>query len=121
MPVGTVRRVRNEKVDRGHVVGTRPPAGTGLQPGQRVTLLVSSGAGPHSVADLVALIDADPRAAGPRGQKFRGRLAGLDELDGRRRQAELADLLGIAKAGAGNGDFTPQFSAAAAQVLGRLA
>jgi hypothetical protein len=121
MPVGTVRRVRNEKVDRGHVVGTRPPAGTGLQPGQRVTLLVSSGAGPDSVADLVALIDADPRAAGPRGLKFRGRLAGLDELDGRRRQAELADLLGIAKAGAGNGDFTPQFSAAAAQVLGRLA
>jgi hypothetical protein len=30
-------------------------------------------------------------------------------------------LLGIARAGAGNGDFTPKFSAAAVQVLSRLA
>jgi eukaryotic-like serine/threonine-protein kinase len=117
-PVGAVRRVRSDKVPRGRVVGTRPPAGTGLQPGQRVALLVSAGGGPASVADLVALIDADPRAAGPRAPRFRGRLAGLDDLSGRRRQAELADLLGIAKAGSGNGDFSPKFSAAAVQVLG---
>jgi hypothetical protein len=48
-------------------------------------------------------------------------MAGLDRLEGRRRQAEVADLLGIAKAGAGNGDSTPGFSAAAVRVLGRLA
>jgi hypothetical protein len=117
-PVGAVRRVRSDKVPRGRAVGTRPPAGTDLQPGQRVALLVSSGADPDSVADLVTLIDADPRAAGPRAPTFRGRLAGLDDLSGRRRQAELADLLGIAKAGAGNGDFSRQFSAAAVLVLG---
>jgi eukaryotic-like serine/threonine-protein kinase len=117
-PMGAVRRVRSDKVPRGRAVGTRPPAGTDLQPGQRVVLLVSSGAGPDSVADLVTLIDADPRAAGPRAPTFRGRLAGLDDLSGRRRQAELADLLGIAKAGAGNGDFSRQFSAAAVLVLG---
>jgi hypothetical protein len=117
-PVGAVRRVRSDKVPRGRVVGTRPPAGTDLQPGQRVALLVSGGGGPASVADLVALIDADPSAAGPRAPRFRGRLAGLDDLSGRRRQAELADLLGISKAGAGNGDFSPRFSAAAVQVLG---
>jgi eukaryotic-like serine/threonine-protein kinase len=117
-PVGAVRRVRSDKVPRGRVVGTRPPAGTGLQPGQQVALLVSVGGGPASVADLVALIDADPRAAGPRAPTFRGRLAGLDDLGGRRRQAELADLLGIARAGAGNGDFSRTFSAAAVRVLG---
>jgi hypothetical protein len=117
-PAGAVRRVRSDKVPRGRVVGTRPPAGTGLRPGQRVALLVSGGGGPAAVADLVALIDADPRAAGPRAPRFRGRLAGLDDLSGRRRQAELADLLGIAKAGATNGDFSPEFSAAAVQVLG---
>jgi eukaryotic-like serine/threonine-protein kinase len=120
-PVGVVRRVRSDKVPRGRAIGTRPPAGTDLQPGQRVALLVSSGGGPASVADLVALIDADPRAAGPRAPRFRGRLAGLDDLSGRRRQAEVAELLAIARAGAGNGDFTPKFSAAAVQVLSRLA
>jgi eukaryotic-like serine/threonine-protein kinase len=117
-PVGAVRRIRSDTVPRGRVVRTSPPAGTGLQPGQKVALLVSGGAGPDSVADLVALIDADPRAAGRRAPTFRGRLAGLDDLRGRRRQAELADLLGIARAGAGNGDFSPTFSAAAVRVLG---
>jgi hypothetical protein len=117
-PVGAVRSVRSDKVPRGRVAGTRPPAGTTLQPGQQVALLVSAGSGPASVADLVALIDADPSAAGPRAPTFRGRLAGLDDLSGRRRQAELADLLGIARAGAGNGDFSPAFSAAAVRVLG---
>jgi eukaryotic-like serine/threonine-protein kinase len=119
-PVGAVRRVRSDKVPRGRVVRTRPPAGTDLRPGQRVALLVSVGGGPASMSDLVALIDADPRAAGPRAPTFRGRLAGLDDLGGRRHQAELADLLGIARAGAGNGDFSPAFSAAAVQVLSRL-
>jgi eukaryotic-like serine/threonine-protein kinase len=118
MSPGTVRRVRNDKVPDGHAIGTRPPAGEALRPGQRVTLVISTGAGPDSVADLVALIDADPRAAGPRAPRFRGRLAGPDDLSGRRRQAELADLLGIARAGAGNGDFTPGFSAAVVEVLG---
>jgi eukaryotic-like serine/threonine-protein kinase len=118
MPPDTIRRVRNGKVPDGHAIGTRPPAGEALRPGERVTLVLSTGAGPDSVADLVALIDANPRAAGPRAPKFRGRLAGLDRLEGRRGQAELADLLGIAKAGAGNGDFTPSFSAAVVEVLG---
>jgi hypothetical protein len=117
----TIRRVRSNKVPEGHAIGTRPPAGETLRPGQRVTLVISTGTGPQSVAGLVALIDANPRAAGPRAPRFRGRLARLDRLEGRRRQAELADLLGIAKAGAGNGDFTPSFSAAAVQVLRRLA
>jgi eukaryotic-like serine/threonine-protein kinase len=121
MPPGTIRRVRNDKVRDGRAIGTRPAAGETLRPGERVTLVVSSGAGPDSVADLIALIDANPDAAGPRAPTFRGRLAGLDALHGRRRQAEVADLLRIAKAGAGNGDFTPSFSAAAVQVLRRLA
>jgi eukaryotic-like serine/threonine-protein kinase len=118
MPPDAIRSVRNAKVPEGHAIGTRPPAGEALRPGERVTLVLSTGAGPDSVADLVALIDANPRAAGPRAPKFRGRLAGLDHLEGRHRQAELADLLGIAKAGAGNGDFTPSFSAAVVEVLG---
>jgi serine/threonine-protein kinase len=117
-PVGAVRPVRSDKVPRGRVVGTRPPAGAGLRPGQQVALLVSVGGGPDSVAELVALIDADPRAAGPRARTFRGRLADLEDLRGRRRQAELADLLGIAKVGASNGDFSPAFSTATARVLG---
>jgi PASTA domain-containing protein len=117
MPPGTIRRVRDDKVPDGHAIGTRPPAGESLRPGQRVTLVVSTGTGPDSVADLVALIDADPGAAGPRAPRFRGRLAELDSLNGRRRQAELADLLGIARAGAGNGDFSAAFSAAAVRVL----
>jgi hypothetical protein len=70
---------------------------------------------------LIALTDLHPEATGPRGPRFGGRLARLDSLEGRRRQAELADLLGIAKAGAGNGDFTPGFSAAAVHVLRPLA
>jgi hypothetical protein len=118
MPPDTIRSVRNGKVPEGHAIGTRPPAGEALGPGERVTLVLSTGAGPDSVADLVALIDANPRAAGTRAPTFRGRLAGLDRLEGRHRQAELADLLGIAKAGAGNGDFTPGFSAAVVEVLG---
>jgi eukaryotic-like serine/threonine-protein kinase len=118
MQPGTIRRVRSDKVPEGHAIGTRPPAGETLRPGQRVTLVISTGTGPQSVADLVVLIDANPRAAGPRAPRFRGRLAGLDRLEGRRRQAELADLLGIAKAGAGNGDFSPRFSAAVVEVLG---
>jgi PASTA domain len=79
-PVGAVRIVRSDKVPRCRVVRTRPPAGTDLRPGQQVTLLVSGGGGPASVADL----------------------------------------LGIARAGAANGDFSPAFSAAAIQVLSRL-
>ena len=80
--------------------------------------MVSTGVGPESVADLIDLIDANPRAAGSRAPQFRGRLARLDTLDGRARQAELAQLLGIARAGADNGDFSPGFSAAAVKVLG---
>jgi serine/threonine-protein kinase len=118
MAPATIRRVRNGKVRDGRAIGTRPPAGETLRPGEQVTLVISTGAGPDSVADLVALIDANPGAAGPRAPKFRGRLAKLDALDGRRRQAELADLFGIAKAGAGNGDFSKSFSAAAVAVLG---
>jgi hypothetical protein len=118
MAPGSVRRIRDGTVPAGHAVGTRPPAGERLRPGERVTLMVSTGVDPESVADLVDLIDANPRAAGSRAPRFRGRLARLDTLDGRARQAELADLLGIARAGADNGDFSPGFSAAAVKVLG---
>jgi hypothetical protein len=118
MAPGSVRRIRDGTVPVGHAVGTRPPAGERLRPGERVTLMVSTGVGPESVADLVELIDANPRAAGSRAPRFRGRLARLDTLDGRARQAELAYLLGIARAGADNGDFSLGFSAAAVEVLG---
>jgi len=118
MAPGTVRRIRDGTVPAGHAVGTRPQAGERLRPGERVTLMVSTGVGPESVADLIDLIDANPRAAGSRAAQLRGRLARLDALDGRARQAELADLLGIARAGADNGDFSPGFSAAAVKVLG---
>jgi PASTA domain len=117
----TIRRVRDDEVPEGHAIGTRPAAGETLQPGQRLTLVISTGASPDSVADLIALIDANPRAAGPRAPTFRKRLARLDSLDGQRRQAEVADLLRIARAGAGNGDFSPSFSASAVRVLQRLA
>jgi hypothetical protein len=120
MPPGRIRRVRSGKVPDGHAIGTRPPAGETLRPGESVTLVISTGVGPDSVADLIDLIDANPRAAGPRAPTFRGRLAGLDRLSGRRRQVEVADLLRIARAGASNGDFTPGFSAAAVEVLRRL-
>jgi eukaryotic-like serine/threonine-protein kinase len=118
MAPGTVRRIRDGSVPTGHAVGTRPQAGERLRPGERVTLLVSTGVGPESVTDLIDLIDANPRAAGSRAPQLRGRLARLDALDGRARQAELAHLLGIARAGADNGDFSPGFSAAVVEVLG---
>jgi serine/threonine protein kinase len=120
MPLGAVRRIRDGGIPRGHAIGTSPAAGESLPPGEQVTLVLSTGASPSSVADLIALVDANPRAAGPRAPGFRKRLAALDALDGRRRRAELADLLGIARAGAANGDFSFSFSAAAVRVLDRL-
>jgi hypothetical protein len=121
MAPGTVRRINDDKVPDGHAIGTRPSAGATLRPGERVTLVVSTGASPRSVTDLIAIIDANPRAAGPRAPGYRERLARLQTMDGRRRQAEAADLLRIAQAGAANGDFSPGFSADAVQVLRRLA
>jgi PASTA domain len=121
MAPATIRRVRDDEVPDGHAIGTRPAAGETLRPGERLTLVISTGTSPDSVADLIALIDANPRAAGPRAPTFRKRLARLDTLDGQRRQAEVADLLRIARAGAGNGDFSPSFSASAVRVLRRLA
>ena len=120
LPLGTVRRIRDGGIPGGHAIGTKPMAGETLRPGGRVTLVLSTGASPASVADLIALIDANPRAAGTRAPAFRKRLARLDALHGRRRQAELADLLRIARAGAANGDFSFSFSAAAVRVLDRL-
>jgi len=120
LPLGTVRRIRGGGIPGGHAIGTTPMAGETLRPGERVTLVLSTGASPTSVDDLIALIDANPRAAGTRAPSFRKRLARLDALHGRRRQAELADLLRIARAGAANGDFSFGFSAAAVRVLDRL-
>jgi hypothetical protein len=114
-----VRRVRHQQVARGRVVSTSPPAGTPLRADQTVELTISNGSGPVTVADLIALIDADPAAAGRRAPRFRGRLVRLDTLPAPRRQLERAELLAIARAGATNGDFTPSFSAAAVEVLGR--
>jgi hypothetical protein len=119
--VGAVRRVRDQAVAEGRVVGTVPTPGSLLRKGGRVRLVVSDGAGPATVQELIALVDRDPAAAGPRGPTFRGRLARLGELSGSRRRAEVADLLAIARAGAHNGDFTPRFSGAAVAVLSRLA
>jgi hypothetical protein len=120
LPLGTVRRIRGGGIPGGHAIGTKPMAGEKLRPGERVTLVLSTGASPTSVADLIALIDANPRAAGTRAPTFRKRLVRLDALNGRRRQAELTDLLRIARAGAANGDFSFSFSAAAVRVLDRL-
>jgi hypothetical protein len=119
--VGAVRRVRHQAVVEGRVVGTVPTAGSMLRKGGRVRLVVSDGAGPATVEELIAFVDRDPAAAGPRGPTFRGRLARLEDLSGPRRRAEVADLLAIARAGAHNGDFTPRFSGAAVAVLSRLA
>ena len=119
LPLGTVRRIRGGGPS-GHAIGTRPMAGASLRPGERVTLVLSTGASPGSVADLVALIDANPRAAGTRAPTFRKRLARLDALHGQRRHDELADLLRIARAGAANGDFSFSFSTATVRVLDRL-
>jgi hypothetical protein len=121
LKVGAVRHVRDQAVAEGRVVRTDPTPGSMLHKGGRVRLVVSDGAGPATVQELIAFVDRYPAAAGPRGPTFRGRLARLDELSGSRRQAEVADLLAIARAGAHNGDFTPRFSGAAVAVLSRLA
>jgi eukaryotic-like serine/threonine-protein kinase len=121
LKVGAVRHVRDEAVAEGRVVRIDPAPGSMLRKGARVRLVVADGAGPATVQELIALVDRDPAAAGPRGSTFRGRLARLDELSGLRRRAEVADLLAIARAGAHNGDFTPRFSGAAVAVLSRLA
>ena len=88
LPLGTVRRIRAAGVPGGHAIGTKPMAGETLRSGERVTLVLSSGASPASVADLIALIDANPRAAGTRAPAFRTRLARLDALDSRRRRLD---------------------------------
>jgi hypothetical protein len=121
LKVGAVRRVRDQAVAEGRVVGTVPTPGSMLRKGGRVRLVVSDGAGLATVQELIAFVDQDPAAAGPRGATFRSRLARLEELSGSRRRAEVADLLAIAKAGAHNGNFTPRFSGAAVAVLSRLA
>ncbi len=117
--IGTLRLVRNPQVGKGQVLLTSPPAGTTLRQGQAVDLVVSNGSDPVTVTDLIAVIDAGPSRVGPRGRTYRGRLAHLASLRGERRRLEIADLLRIARAGAGNGDFTPGFSRVAVAVLSR--
>ncbi|HEX6675833.1 MAG TPA: protein kinase [Actinomycetes bacterium] len=117
--VGKLRLVRNPQVGKGQVLETNPPAGATLRQGQAVDLVVSNGSDPVTVSDLIAVIDAAPSRVGPRGRTYRGRLANLASLRGERRRLEIADLLRIARAGAGNGDFTPEFSRAAVAVLSR--
>jgi serine/threonine-protein kinase len=117
--VGKLRLVRNPRVGKGQVLETSPPAGATLRQGQAVDLVVSNGGDPVTVSDLIAVIDAAPGRVGPRGRTYRGRLANLASLRGERRRLEIADLLRIARAGAGNGDFTPEFSRVAVAVLSR--
>jgi serine/threonine-protein kinase len=117
--VGKLRLVRNAQVGKGQVLETSPPAGTTLREGQAVDLVVSNGSDPVTVNDLIAVVDAGPGRVGPRGRTYRGRLANLASLRGERRRLEIADLLRIARAGAGNGDFTPEFSRVAVAVLSR--
>jgi hypothetical protein len=117
--VGNVRLVREPKAGKGQVIETSPPAGAALGEGQSVDLVVSNGNDPVTVTELIAVIDAGPSRVGPRGRTFRGRLAKLASLRGERRRLEIADLLGIARAGAGNGDFTKEFSRMAVEVLSR--
>ena len=73
--------------------------------------------------ELVALIDEDPEAAGKRAPAFRKRLVKLNNKLNKRigadRHAEAAELLGIAKVGATNGDFSRAFSDDAVEVLAR--
>jgi eukaryotic-like serine/threonine-protein kinase len=118
--VGQVYRQRTNRTDQGTVLATGPPAGQLVPGGTAVALVVSVRAGPATIAELIRLIDRDPGAVGRRGPTYRHRLAGLDQLHGQRRRAELADLLGIARAGASNGDFTDGFSRNAVAVLAPL-
>jgi eukaryotic-like serine/threonine-protein kinase len=116
--VGTVRLARNTSLPKGLVAGTTPPAGATLTGGQAVDLVVSNGSDPVTVGDLIGVIDEGPASQiGPRGRAFRGRLVKLGALSGERRQQEVADLLRIARAGGSNGDFTPEFSRKAVEVL----
>jgi eukaryotic-like serine/threonine-protein kinase len=116
--VGTVRLARNTSLPKGLVAGTTPPAGATLTDGQVVDLAVSNGSDPVTVGDLIGVIDEGPASQiGPRGRAFRGRLVKLGALSGERRQQEVADLLRIAHAGGSNGDFTPEFSRKAVEVL----
>jgi eukaryotic-like serine/threonine-protein kinase len=118
--VGTVRLARNTSLPKGLVAGTIPPAGATLTGGQAVDLAVSNGSDPVTVGDLIGVIDEGPASQiGPRGQAFHGRLVKLGALRGERRQQEVANLLRIARAGGSNGDFTPEFSRKAVEVLGR--
>jgi eukaryotic-like serine/threonine-protein kinase len=118
--VGRVYEQRSDRVAAGTVLASGPPAGRQVPAGTPVTLVVSARAGPGTVADLIKVIDRDPAAVGRRGPTYRGRLVDLAGLHGQRRRAELADLLGIARAGASNGDFTAAFSRDAVAVLAPL-
>jgi eukaryotic-like serine/threonine-protein kinase len=118
--VGRVYRQRSDRAAAGTVLASGPPAGREVPAGTPVTLVVSARAGPGTVAELIKVIDRDPAAVGRRGRTYRGRLAGLADLHGHRRRAELADLLGIARAGGSNGDFTGAFSRDAVGVLAPL-
>jgi hypothetical protein len=118
--VGTVRLARNTSLPKGLVAGTTPPAGATLKDGQVVELAVSNGSDPVTVGDLIGVIDEGPASQiGPRGRAFRGRLVKLGALRGERHRQEVASLLSIARAGGRNGDFTPEFSRKAVEVLSR--
>jgi hypothetical protein len=118
--VGTVYRQRVPGKPGGVVLATGPAAGRVLAAGAPVTLVVAAVPAPEAVAGLIRTIDRDPAAVGRRGRTFGGRLADLAGFHGDRLGAELADLLGIASAGATNGDFTPTFSRQAVAVLAPL-
>jgi eukaryotic-like serine/threonine-protein kinase len=118
--VGAVRLAKDTSLPKGLVVGTDPPAGATLKAAQAVALTVSNGSDPVTVGDLIGVIDEGPPShVGPRGQVFRGQLLKLDALRGEQRRAAIADLLRVARAGASNGDFTPDFSRKAVEVLSR--
>jgi len=113
----TVTLQRDPATTAGEVLSSDPGPGARLTPGQPVALTVSSGPAPVTVDDLIAVIDEDPVAAGRRAPTYRGRLVALAAMTGEQRAAEIADLLAIAEAGIGNGDFSPEFGSVAADVL----
>ena len=118
--VGAVRLAKDTSLPKGLVAGTDPPAGATLKAAQAVALTVSNGSDPVTVGDLIGVIDEGPPShIGTRGQAFRGQLVKLDALRGEQRRAAIADLLRIARAGASNGDLTPDFSRKAVEVLSR--
>lgn len=115
--VDAATRVVDPDVPEGVVARTLPPPGVDVRDGSKVTLVVSRGARPATVAELVALMEARPALGGAYGPRYAQRLANLANLSGARLRAETADLFGLARAGRNARGFSAELRTAAANVL----